>query len=86
ITPSLFEQFKPQDQVVDEYTFTKFLGHDEAKRQLHDHWSSWVTEHDIKKLASYGLNHLRIPVGYWSFDKKPTEIHYGWFSLFIESN
>ncbi|CAG8693201.1 20852_t:CDS:2, partial [Cetraspora pellucida] len=69
----LFKQFKLQDQVVDEFTFTKFLGHDEAKRQLHDHWSSWVTEQDIKKLASYGLNHLRIPVGYWSFEKKSTE-------------
>ncbi|CAG8658820.1 12617_t:CDS:2, partial [Ambispora leptoticha] len=73
IKPSLFEQFKPQDQVVDEYTFTKFLGRDEAKRQLHDHWSSWVTEQDIKKLASFGLNHLRIPVGYWAFEKKSTE-------------
>ncbi|CAG8472007.1 1326_t:CDS:2 [Dentiscutata erythropus] len=73
IKPSLFEQFSPKDQVVDEYTFTKFLGYEEAKKQLNDHWSSWVTEHDIKKLASYGLNHIRIPVGYWAFEKKPSE-------------
>ncbi|CAG8569297.1 5411_t:CDS:2, partial [Scutellospora calospora] len=73
IRPSLFEQFKPQDQVVDEYTFTKFLGYEEAKRQLNRHWTSWVTENDIEKLASYGLNHLRIPVGYWAFDKIPNE-------------
>ncbi|CAG8490411.1 9524_t:CDS:2, partial [Dentiscutata heterogama] len=58
IRPSLFEQFSPKDQVVDEYTFTKFLGYEEAKRQLHNYWSFWITEHDIKKLASYGLNHL----------------------------
>ncbi|RIB13668.1 Glycoside Hydrolase Family 5 protein [Gigaspora rosea] len=73
IRPSLFEQFSPKDKIVDEYTFTKFLGYEEAEKQLNDHWSSWVTEHDIKKLASYGLNCLRIPVGYWTFEKKPSE-------------
>ncbi|CAG8624743.1 24897_t:CDS:2, partial [Gigaspora margarita] len=73
IRPSLFEQFSPKDKVVDEYTFTKFLGYEEAEKQLNDHWSSWVTEHDIKKIASYGLNYLRIPVGYWAFEKKPSE-------------
>ncbi|CAG8667118.1 12524_t:CDS:2 [Dentiscutata erythropus] len=74
ITPSLFEQFvgAPQE-ALDEYTFTQVLGHHEAKRQLKEHWSTWVTEKDIETLASYGLNHLRIPVGYWAFDKTPEE-------------
>ncbi|KAF0552605.1 putative Glucan 1,3-beta-glucosidase [Gigaspora margarita] len=74
ITPSLFEQFvgAPQE-AVDEYTFTQVLGYREAKRQLHKHWSTWVIEKDIATLASYGINHIRIPIGYWAFDKKPTE-------------
>ncbi|CAG8759170.1 10776_t:CDS:2, partial [Cetraspora pellucida] len=74
ITPSLFEQFvgAPQE-AVDEYTFTQVLGYHEAKRQLKKHWSTWVTEKDIKTLASYGINHLRIPIGYWAFDKVPRE-------------
>ncbi|CAG8688597.1 32339_t:CDS:2, partial [Racocetra persica] len=74
ITPSLFEQFvgTPQE-AVDEYTFTQVLGYNEAKRQLHKHWSTWVTEKDIVTLDSYGINHLRIPIGYWAFDKVPSE-------------
>ncbi|CAG8540500.1 5744_t:CDS:10 [Cetraspora pellucida] len=74
ITPSLFEQFvgAPQE-AVDEYTFTQVLGYHEAKQQLNKHWSTWVTEKDIMTLASYGINHLRIPIGYWAFDKVPSE-------------
>ncbi|CAG8435154.1 979_t:CDS:10 [Scutellospora calospora] len=60
-------------EVVDEYTFTQYLGYHEAKRQLRKHWSTWVTEKDIATLASYGLNHLRIPIGYWALDKIPEE-------------
>ncbi|CAG8773247.1 21628_t:CDS:2, partial [Gigaspora rosea] len=70
----LFEQFVGASQeAVDEYTFTQVLGYREAKRQLHKHWSTWVTEKDIATLTSYGVNHLRIPIGYWAFDKTPTE-------------
>ncbi|KAJ1994191.1 hypothetical protein H4R33_000359 [Dimargaris cristalligena] len=71
ITPSLFTQFdkKPvSQQGVDEYTFCKYLGKEEANRQLRTHWDSWVTEEDIRKLASYNINHLRIPVGHWALD------------------
>lgn len=68
ITPSLFEQFKPEDNVVDEYTFTKHLGKQEARRQLEHHWDKWVTEDDIKTLAQSGLTHLRIPVPYWMME------------------
>ncbi|KAJ1656083.1 hypothetical protein IWQ61_004279 [Dispira simplex] len=76
ITPSLFSQFddKPvSGQAVDEYTFCEMLGKKEAHRQLVEHWRSWVTERDIQKLASYGLNHIRIPIGYWAFDVKEGE-------------
>ncbi|KAJ1953382.1 hypothetical protein IWQ62_006005 [Dispira parvispora] len=76
ITPSIFAQFdnKPANlQAVDEYTFCEILGKKEAHRQLVEHWRSWVTESDIRKLASYGLNHIRIPIGYWAFDVKEGE-------------
>lgn len=27
---------------------------------------TWITEADFATIASYGLNHVRIPIGYWS--------------------
>ncbi|ORX63859.1 glycoside hydrolase [Basidiobolus meristosporus CBS 931.73] len=74
ITPSLFEQFRGKDDAaVDEYTFTESLGKNKAYSQLRRHWESWVTEKDIKKLANYGLNTVRIPYGYWMVDVEKHE-------------
>ncbi|CAG8671851.1 13053_t:CDS:2, partial [Ambispora leptoticha] len=74
ITPSLFDQFLTSARpAVDEWTFTQVLGPIEAKRQLTRHWETWVTECDIKRLSEYGINHLRIPIGYWAFDVLPSE-------------
>ncbi|KAJ1909347.1 hypothetical protein H4219_006416 [Mycoemilia scoparia] len=70
ITPDLFQQFvsKPaSEQAVDEYTFCQKLGQQECKSQLTKHWDTWVTRQDIEKLASYGLTHLRIPIGHWAY-------------------
>jgi glucan 1,3-beta-glucosidase len=51
---------------VDEYTLTKLLGKDAAKSKLSAHWNSWITQDDFNQIAKAGLNHVRIPVGYWS--------------------
>ncbi|SGZ53783.1 CIC11C00000005718 [Sungouiella intermedia] len=65
ITPSLFEKF---DEVpVDEYHFTQALGKDQALKVLQNHWLSWYTEDDFKAIKQAGLNHVRIPIGYWAF-------------------
>ncbi|KAI9753842.1 MAG: hypothetical protein M4579_004970 [Chaenotheca gracillima] len=66
ITPSIFQA---QDGVVDEFTLCKKLGHDKALSILQPHWDSWVSEDDFKKIAGYGFNLVRIPVGYWAFKK-----------------
>ncbi|KAH8110761.1 glycoside hydrolase family 5 protein [Phellopilus nigrolimitatus] len=29
------------------------------------HWSTWFTQKDVNKLSSYGINTVRIPLGYW---------------------
>jgi len=62
ITPSIFEG----NGAVDEYTFTKELGADAAKSRLQQHWNSWITQDDFNQMAKAGLNHVRIPIGYWS--------------------
>lgn len=66
ITPSLFEPWANGGGVVDEYTFTQALGKGAAQQQLNAHWGSWITEADFQEIASFGLNHVRIPIGYWA--------------------
>ncbi|KAF2502528.1 glycoside hydrolase [Lophium mytilinum] len=66
ITPSIFEEWADSNTVKDEYTLTQTLGKTEALSRLSDHWNSWITEDDFQQIASHGLNHVRIPIGYWS--------------------
>lgn len=77
ITPSLFLQFNASDGdadiPVDEYHFCKELGHDEAQKQLKKHWDNFYTEADFADIKDYGLNMVRIPVGYWSFVQLPLD-------------
>lgn len=67
ITPSLFEKFG-SDIPVDEYHYTQQLGKDAAKEALLAHWLLWYTEEDFKNIKEAGLNHVRIPIGYWAFE------------------
>ena len=72
ITPSIFYQFlgKGEGEVaIDTYSFCEVLGPEEGNRQLRNHWKTWVTEDDIKKLADSGaVNSLRLPVGDFNFE------------------
>lgn len=47
-----------------EYTYGEQYGSDTDR--LRDHWNSWITEDDFAEIASYGLNMVRLPIGYWS--------------------
>ncbi|KAI4212880.1 MAG: hypothetical protein LQ351_004405 [Letrouitia transgressa] len=66
ITPSIFQEWADNKQVVDEYTYTKTLGKQEASSRLTKHWKTWITEGDFKAIKQAGLNHVRIPIGYWA--------------------
>ncbi|EXJ87319.1 hypothetical protein A1O3_04278 [Capronia epimyces CBS 606.96] len=65
ITPSIFEQFG--NSVVDEYTLCQQASN--AEEILRSHWDSWVSIGDFQKIASNGFNLVRIPIGYWAFQK-----------------
>ncbi|KAK9367058.1 glycoside hydrolase superfamily [Lipomyces kononenkoae] len=67
INLSLFKQFPAHHIPVDEYHFCRYLGKKECLRQLKRHWATWVTEKDFAQMAAAGLNHVRMPVGYWAF-------------------
>lgn len=61
------------DTVVDEYTLCENLGKVEAEKRLRAHWDSWVTEAEFEFWAKTGLNHVRVPIGYWAIDIKEGE-------------
>jgi glucan 1,3-beta-glucosidase len=69
ITPSLFE--KGGDGAVDEWTLSQALGSDAAQSLLSQHWNSFITADDFHQMAAAGLNHVRIPVGYWAVVPQP---------------
>ena len=74
IVPSLFDQFlntSYENTAIDELTFGKYLGQEEALRQLEEHWSTWVTEEDFIKIKELGLNTIRIPFGWWILGAPP---------------
>ncbi|KAI9254464.1 glycoside hydrolase superfamily [Phascolomyces articulosus] len=66
ITPSLFDQFPAQDNVVDEWGLCEKLGPEKAKEQLKKHYETFVTEEDFKNMQKMGINHVRIPTGHWA--------------------
>jgi len=68
ITPSLFNEWANNEEAVDEYTFCQVLGPQEAYNRLSAHWNTWITEADFQEIASIGLNHVRIPIGYWAIN------------------
>ncbi|KAI9924927.1 hypothetical protein MW887_006333 [Aspergillus wentii] len=48
-----------------EFDCVSKMGQDAANKAFAGHWDSWITEDDIAEIVSYGLNTIRIPVGYW---------------------
>ena len=53
------------DGALSEFDCVIKLGQDAADRAFQDHWANWYTQDDIRRIASLGLNTIRIPVGYW---------------------
>ncbi len=51
--------------VVDLWTLCSELGEEESSRRMHQHWESWFTEADFARMAAEGVNHVRLPMGYW---------------------
>ncbi|KAK7058472.1 hypothetical protein VNI00_002106 [Paramarasmius palmivorus] len=60
-------------KIIDEWTFGHYQDHDVALGILKKHWDTWITEDDFAAIAAAGLNHVRIPIGYWAFQVNPDE-------------
>ncbi|KAF7312287.1 Glycoside hydrolase family 5 protein [Mycena indigotica] len=74
ITPSIFNNTR-NDAIIDEYTFGQMQDAQTALNVLQKHWDTWITEDDFKAIAAAGLNHVRIPVGYWSVPLTSSDTH-----------
>jgi len=72
ITPSLFDA-TGNPAIVDEWTFGQYQNPSDAQATLVQHWDTWITEDDFKEIANAGLNHVRIPIGYWAYEVGPGE-------------
>ncbi|TGZ78478.1 glycoside hydrolase [Ascodesmis nigricans] len=66
ITPSFFKEFSYGDAVIDEYTLSKKYGINRAKTDIEKHYATWVTEKTLKEIRDAGLDHVRMPFGYWA--------------------
>ena len=49
----------------DEWQCVQNLGQDAADAAFQEHWASWVSREDLSTLKGYGINTVRIPVGFW---------------------
>lgn len=67
ITPSLFDA-TGDDRIVDEYTFGQYQDYNTAHAALVNHWDTWITYQDFVNIKNAGLNHIRLPIGYWAWD------------------
>ncbi|KAI0299819.1 exo-beta-1,3-glucanase [Russula brevipes] len=72
INPSVFEN-TGNPNIVDEWTFGQLQDRNTAQRALTAHWDSWITESDFAAIAAAGLNHVRVPIGYWAWEVAPGE-------------
>ncbi|KAF9928682.1 hypothetical protein BGZ67_006827 [Mortierella alpina] len=73
-TPALNEPFDYQNRtiangVVDEWTLCQHLGLPAATALLDNHYNTWVTEDTFIRIRDLGLNHVRIPIGFWAMGK-----------------
>ncbi|GAK66245.1 glycoside hydrolase [Moesziomyces antarcticus] len=67
ITPSIYGQ-TGNPKIIDEWTFGSLQPRNKAVSILQNHLNSFVSEDDFRQMAAAGLNHVRIPIGYWAFE------------------
>ena len=71
ITPSLFNSYQSNLNIVDEYTLTQHLGASQAAQTLEKHYSSFINEQSFADIQAAGFDHVRIPYSYWAVTTYP---------------
>ncbi len=65
MTPSLFKGVGEEGEIA----LVRELGSQEAKRRLQEHRRKFITEKDFSWIKQQGYDFVRLPVGYWLFQK-----------------
>lgn len=63
LTPSLFNG----TSALSEYSLTLDLGKERSREVLEPHWKNFIQKSDFEKMASWGINFIRLPIGYYAF-------------------
>ena len=71
ITPSLFNTYKANQGIVDEWTLSKQLGPSQAAQVIEKHYSQFIAESDFAAIQAAGFDHVRIPYSYWAVTTYP---------------
>ena len=71
ITPSLFNTYQPNQNIVDEWSLTKQLGVTDAAKVLEKHYALFINEQSFKDIQAAGFDHVRIPYSYWAVTTYP---------------
>jgi glucan endo-1,6-beta-glucosidase len=48
-----------------EFDCVKNTGQNRSDAAFQGHWDTWITAADLDEMKAYGINTIRIPVGYW---------------------
>lgn len=62
--------------IEDEWTLVKVHGgplDQRAIQLMRSHWETFVSEADLDRLKSFGVSHVRIPIGWWLVDYDPAD-------------
>jgi glucan 1,3-beta-glucosidase len=59
---------------IDQWTFDSTPG---TTSMLENHWSTFFTEADVHSISGFGLNAMRIPIGFWAYDNRGTPYRSG---------
>ncbi len=64
-----------QTQAVYVNNVNKYFGPVAAVQSMANHYAHFISSDDLDALYCYGITHVRVPVGYWLF-QKPTKFVY----------
>jgi glucan 1,3-beta-glucosidase len=82
ITPSIFERL---NGVSDEFSLGQKIDHRVGSKILQQHWDTWCTFADFKRIKDAGFNTVRIPIGYWAYQHANSDPYIGGAAKYIDA-
>jgi len=73
--PQLFDEFHQQynGDIHDEWTLAENVPEPDYRSRMSRHWDEWISREELETLSDSGINYIRIPVGYWTWQVAPGE-------------